>query len=97
MDNLKAGLNLALEADNLLNGRYGLNSVAAAKQMLGDANNFFQGFRHQHHGPAGLEADTTGRNWSREQKFVTMYSGCRDEETSAVGLISLVCVLDVRN
>jgi hypothetical protein len=92
MDNLKAGLNLALEADNLLNGRYGLDSVAAAKQMLGDANNFFQGFRHQHHGPAGLEADTTGRNWSREQKFVTMYSGCRDEETSAVGLISLVCV-----
>jgi hypothetical protein len=89
MDNLKAGLNLALEADNLLNGRYGLNSVAAAKQMLGDANNFFQGFRHQHHGPAGLEADTTGRNWSREQKFVTMYSGCRDEETSAVGLIPL--------
>lgn len=92
MDNLKAGVNLALEADNLLNGRYGLNSVAAAKQMLGDANNFFQGFRHQHHGPAGLEADTTGRNWSREQKFVTMYSGCRDEETSAVGLISFIRV-----
>ena len=85
MDNLKAGVNLALEADALLTGRYGLNSVAAAKQMLGDANNFFQRFRHQHHGPAGLEADNTGRNWSREQKFVTMYSGCRDEETSAVG------------
>jgi hypothetical protein len=84
MDNVKAGMNLAMEADNLLNGRYGLNSVAAAKQMLGDANNFFQGFRHHHHGPAGLDADTSGRDWSREQKFVTMYSGCRDEETSAV-------------
>lgn len=88
MNNVKAGLNLVMEADNLLEGRYGLNSVAAAKQMLGDANNFFQGFRHQHHGPAGLESDNTGRDWSREQKFVTMYSGCRDEETSADAYIA---------
>jgi hypothetical protein len=87
MDNVKAGLNLAMEADNLLNGRYGLNSIEAAKHMLGDANNFFQGFRHHHHGPAGLEADNSGRDWNQERKFVTMYSGCRDEETSAVSLV----------
>ncbi|USW53108.1 Putative Caspase-like domain superfamily [Septoria linicola] len=88
MNNVKAGLNLVMEADRLLTGAYGLNSVTAAKQLLGDANNFCQGFRHQHHGPAGLEADTTGRDWSREQKFVTMYSGCRDEETSADAYIA---------
>lgn len=87
MNNVKAGLNLVMEADGLLNGAYGLNSVQAAQQLLGDANNFFQGFRHRHHhGPDGLEADQTGRDWSREGKMVAMYSGCRDEETSAVSL-----------
>ncbi|KAM3423974.1 hypothetical protein BST61_g1367 [Cercospora zeina] len=89
MNNIKAGVNLVLEANALLNGDYGVNSVAAAKHMLGDANNFFQGFRHSHHhGPDGLEADNTGRDWSRENKFVTMYSGCRDEETSADAYIA---------
>lgn len=90
MNNVKAGMNLVMEADGLLNGAYGMNSVAAAKQLLGDANNFFQGFKHHHHGPDGLEADTSGRDWSREGKFVTMYSGCRDEETSAVRLACVV-------
>lgn len=87
MNNVKAGLNLVMEADGLLTGAYGLNSVAAAQQLLGDANDFFQGFKHSHshhHGPDGIEADQSGRDWSKEGKFVTMYSGCRDEETSAV-------------
>ncbi len=85
MDNLKAGLALMGEAQGLIQDGFTLKNAGAAKQLLAGASDFFRGLRHEFSGEEdedGLyEAD--GGNWAGEQKSVFMFSGCKDEQTSA--------------
>jgi len=84
MDNLKTGFSLANEASHLIQGDYGFQSIGEAKQLLAGATDFFRGLRHRHE-----ETDQYGLGHSANAdaaegpKDVYMYSGCRDDQTSA--------------
>ena len=86
MDSFKQGMHLVGAADHLIQGaeRFDPSAIGDAKQLLAGATDFFHGLKHmgeQHE--AGLEAELSGHDYSQEHKFVTMFSGCKDEQTSA--------------
>lgn len=87
MDNVKAGMQLIEEGSALLSG--GLNfdarSFQQAKDLYQGATGFFKGLKHMGGGgEEGVQAeDDFGVDWSRENKVVTMFSGCKDDQTSA--------------
>lgn len=82
LDNLRQGVHLMEEAGDLLGGGFSFNKLAEAEDLYAGATNFFRGLKHMggHHDQPGLEQDQSGR---QENKVVTMFSGCRDEQTSA--------------
>ena len=57
-------------------------NIAEARDMWAGATDFFRGLKHQAD-PAGLNQSKYARDYQGEQKTVTMFSGCRDEQTSA--------------
>lgn len=92
MDNLKEGVALAGQAGLLLEGGFSFDKLGEAAQLYAGATDFFRGLRHevdhlQHGGqerPPGLEEDEVyGRRGAGEGRWVTMFSGCKDEQTSA--------------
>ena len=93
MDSFQQGVHLIGAADHLVQGglRFDPQQLDEAKQLLAGATDFFHGLRHmgeQQHHDAGLESERFGHDWSQEHKFVTMFSGCRDDQTSADASIS---------
>ncbi|KAJ3357844.1 hypothetical protein HDU83_002972 [Entophlyctis luteolus] len=81
---VKRGMTLALEANNLINGRYGLNSMEAAKGLFSEAKTFVA----QLSGKSDVGADGYKvENFNNPQyggpKHVYLISGCMDEQTSA--------------
>lgn len=89
MDNLQAGMQLAGQAEHLLQGGFSFENFGEAAQLFGGARDFFRGLQHQFSGDGddtqnGLAAESDfSQDWSREGKSVFMLSGCRDEQTSA--------------
>lgn len=85
MDNVKAGMRLLGAANNLLRGGISMNSAADAKQLLGGAQSFLKGFGHKE----DLDEDGLGKQDFASQyenerdKNVVMFSGCKDDQTSA--------------
>lgn len=89
MDNVKQGLHLVQTAQTLLQGGFSMNKVQDAKQLLAGATSFFQGLKHRAEPrEEGLGEEHFQEDWRSEQKRVFMYSGCKDDQTSADASIS---------
>lgn len=84
MDNLKAGTRLISDAHNLIQGDLSYNKIGEAKELLAGAASFFRGLKHMgEQEEEGLEGGEFAGQYGSEQKMVTMFSGCRDDQTSA--------------
>jgi hypothetical protein len=84
LDNLKVGARLVGEAQRLINGGFTYNKVGEAQQLLAGASSFFKGLRHMgEQEEEGLSSGEFAGQYGSEQKMVTMFSGCRDDQTSA--------------
>jgi hypothetical protein len=84
IDNLKMGAHLVGEANDLLMGGFSFNKLAEAQDLYAGATNFFRGFKHMGEAQqAGLGQDDNYGGNAQERKMVTMFSGCRDDQTSA--------------
>lgn len=86
MNNLKTGVHLMAEANNLIQGGISMNSIGQAKSLLAGATSFFKGLTHKEEiGANGLgHAGNFEEEYRSEgPKAVWMYSGCKDDQTSA--------------
>lgn len=84
LDNVRQGMHLMAEATDLVGGGFSFDKLAEAKDLYAGATSFFRGLKHmgeQHE--TGLGEDRFAQDYSQEHKMVTMFSGCRDEQTSA--------------
>jgi len=83
MDNIKTGVHLLGEADDLFMGGFSFNKLAEAQDLYAGATSFFRSFKHRgESAPDGLEEGDYAA-YAQEHKMVTMFSGCRDDQTSA--------------
>lgn len=85
VNNVEQGINLVTEASHLIQGGFNMNKINDAKQLLAGAQSFFKGLQHRDAPPDanGLAEDNFAEDWKSEHKNVWMYSGCRDDQTSA--------------
>lgn len=87
IDNVKAGISLATQAMNLVQGGFSAAKVNDAKALFGGAKTFFAALQHKNDaGPAnehGLGEEHFVEPWKHEGKDVWMFSGCADNQTSA--------------
>lgn len=84
IDNIREGVHLMGEASDLFMGGFSFNKLAEAQDLYAGATNFFRCFKHLGEQQApGLGADENNAMYEREHKMVTMFSGCRDDQTSA--------------
>ncbi|KAK1815974.1 hypothetical protein LTR12_009666 [Friedmanniomyces endolithicus] len=86
LNNVQSGMRLVGAASHLIQGGFNMGSVSEAQGLLAGATDFFKGLTHQR--PAtyqyGLsQSDTYAEFTSDGNKSVWMYSGCRDDQTSA--------------
>jgi hypothetical protein len=86
LDSLQKGASLISAASDLLRGGFSAAKINDAKILFGGAKSFFAGL---HHRPAedlnedGLGEDHFVEDWKSEGRDVWMWSGCRDDQTSA--------------
>ncbi|ATY64656.1 metacaspase [Cordyceps militaris] len=87
VDNIRQGMRLMSEASGLLSGGGGFSfdKLAEAQDLYAGATSFFRSFKHmgEEQQAAGLDADEDSAMYQQEHKMVTMFSGCRDDQTSA--------------
>ncbi|KAF2674834.1 peptidase C14 [Microthyrium microscopicum] len=86
VDNIKQGIQLAESAAHLMQGGFSMNSVRDAEQLFAGARSFWKGLQHmggEGGGEEGLAHGEHGQEYYGEVKQVIMYSGCRDDQTSA--------------
>ncbi|KAK0639722.1 peptidase C14, caspase domain-containing protein [Cercophora newfieldiana] len=89
LDTFKKGVGLVRAAGDLLDGGLSMDKVDDAKMLLGGATDFFHSLRYG--GGAdedGLAKESFQENWESEGKDVWMFSGCRDDQTSADATIA---------
>ncbi|KAK9244291.1 hypothetical protein V1506DRAFT_323349 [Lipomyces tetrasporus] len=80
VDNVKDGFHLLGEAKDLFRGGFSFK-LAEAKDLYAGAASFFRSFKHMEESqPEGLDDYSA---YSQEHKLVTMFSDCRDDQTSA--------------
>ena len=76
-------------AKNLLQGGFSYNKVNDAKQLFAGAQSFFSSLKHRAEPQEeGLGEEHFMEDWAHEGKSVFMFSGCRDDQTSADATIS---------
>jgi len=89
MDNLKKGRQLYTEAQHLIQGGFTFDKLGEARELFAGATDFFRGLKHmgeqkeESEGESGLAEENFVEDWAKEKKWVTMFSGCRDDQTSA--------------
>lgn len=83
IDNLKQASHLVSEANDLFMGGFSFNKLAEAEDLYAGATSFFRSFKHRGEQQEDALADSDYSSYSREHKMVTMFSGCRDDQTSA--------------
>nr|POF04585.1 metacaspase-1 [Quercus suber] len=86
MDNVKMGVQLFGEASHLIQGGFTMDKVGEAKELLAGATSFFRSLTHEQEqtDEYGLgEQDFAEEYRGEAAKQVWMYSGCRDDQTSA--------------
>lgn len=79
------------QASHLIRGDFTFNSTGEARHLLAGATSFFRGLKHQYDGDyqEGLQSvDDFQQDWGPEGKSVFMFSGCKDEQTSADAFIN---------
>jgi hypothetical protein len=82
VDNIKQGVRLLGEANSLIQG--GSFNMDEAQDLYAGATSFFRRFKHMgDQQQSGLGQDADYQENSGDQKMVTMFSGCRDDQTSA--------------
>ena len=82
LDNIKQGMHLMSEASDLLRGGFSFDKMGEAQDLYAGATSFFRSFKHLGE-EEGLNAGDDYKMYEREHKMVTMFSGCRDDQTSA--------------
>jgi len=83
VDSAKRAVHLATAAKNLLRGGFDMQKVNEAKQLIAGASSLWHSFSHRgENTPEGLGKEHFVENWE-EGKDVWMFSGCRDDQTSA--------------
>lgn len=89
VDSVKEGVSLLAHAQGLLQGGFSASKINDAKALLGGAQSFFHGLKHMgEHQQEGLGEEHFEEDWAHEGKSVFMFSGCRDDQTSADANIS---------
>lgn len=86
IDNLKLGVQLLGEAQGLISGGFSYRKIGEAQDLLAGASSFFKGLRHlgeQGEEEEGLQHGDFVGQYGSEKKMVTMFSGCKDDQTSA--------------
>lgn len=86
LDNVQAGMRLMGAATHLIQGGFNVGKVGEARQLFAGAQDFFKGLMHEppQTDQYGLSQQDFAEEYDREQpKQVMMYSGCRDDQTSA--------------
>ena len=81
VDNIKQGVHLLGEANDLIQG--GSFNMGEAQDLYAGATSFFRSFKHMGEQQSSGLADGGFEENVGEQKMVTMFSGCRDDQTSA--------------
>jgi len=83
---------LRTQATHLIRGDVSFRDTGEAQTLLSGATSFFRGLKHQYDGDydEGLHSTDEGfqEEWGNEQKSVFMFSGCKDEQTSADAFIN---------
>lgn len=91
LDQIKKGVSLVRAAEHLIHGGWSREKMSDAKMLLGGASDFFNGLHHAR-GDAvdedGLAQERFQEDWDKEGKDVWMFSGCRDDQTSADATIA---------
>ena len=85
MDNVKASIGLFNQASHLIQGGFNMQKVGQARELYAGAQSFFKSLTHQgqqQDGP-GVGEEHFQEDWKAERKMVSMFSGCRDDQTSA--------------
>ncbi|OCK82871.1 peptidase C14 [Lepidopterella palustris CBS 459.81] len=89
VDNVKQGIHLISAASHLIQGGFSYNKVNDARELLAGATSFFKSLHHMGQPQQeGLGEEHFVEDWAHEGKRVFMYSGCRDDQTSADAAIS---------
>lgn len=89
MDNLRKGAQLVGEAQDILQGGFRFDKLGEARELLAGATSFFHGLKHMgEQEEEGLQDGEFVGQYGSERKMVTMFSGCRDDQTSADAKIS---------
>ncbi|KAK5659516.1 hypothetical protein OQA88_718 [Cercophora sp. LCS_1] len=86
LDTFKKGVGLVKAARGLMEGGLSMDKIDDAKMLLGGATDFFHSLRYGGSMQAddeGLAPENFEENWEAENKDVWMFSGCRDDQTSA--------------
>ncbi|EME49706.1 hypothetical protein DOTSEDRAFT_164323 [Dothistroma septosporum NZE10] len=86
LDNVQAGMRLMGAASHLIQGGFTVDKVGEARQLFAGAQSFFKGLMHEQAetDQYGLSQEDFAQEYQREQpKQVWMYSGCKDDQTSA--------------
>ena len=81
LDNVREGVHLMKEASDIISGGFSFDKLAEAKDLYAGATNFFRSLKHEGH--EGLDEEHFAQDYSQEHKMVTMFSGCKDDQTSA--------------
>ena len=85
---MKQGVHLASQAQHLIQGGFSFAKVQEAQSLLAGAQTFFNSLKHMgEHTEPGLNEDQFTEDWKSEHKRVIMYSGCKDDQTSADAMI----------
>jgi hypothetical protein len=89
MEGVQAGMGLFSQASHLMQGGFDMRKLDDANQLYSGARSFFKGITHMgEHQEAGVNEEHFQEDWVNERKTVTMFSGCRDDQTSADASIS---------
>ncbi|KAM3461616.1 hypothetical protein NHJ6243_004851 [Beauveria neobassiana] len=86
IDNIREGMHLMSEASDLLRGGFSFDKLAEARDLYAGATSFFRSFKHmgeEQQAEEGLGEDEDSAMYQQEHKMVAMFSGCRDDQTSA--------------
>ncbi|KAF2439960.1 peptidase C14 [Karstenula rhodostoma CBS 690.94] len=84
IDNLKKGAQLVGEAQDIISGGFSFNKMGEARELFAGATSFFHGLKHMgEQEDEGLQNGEFVGQYGSENKMVTMFSGCRDDQTSA--------------
>jgi hypothetical protein len=84
LDNVKTGMELFHQAGILIQGGFTIDKLTQAKELFAGASTFFKQLKHSgDQEEEGVGEEHFVEDWKSEHKFVTMYSGCRDDQTSA--------------